>query len=119
MDQCAAKLADSGVHLERRNVTATDHCALTVARKGVAETGSLALYSSVETPILANFLPENSIVWLRASDLVAHLEQAWPSGDMPRAVNLITGPSKTADIEQTIVYGAHGPKRLHIIISLD
>jgi len=38
------------------------------------------------------------------------------SSSVPRALNLITGPSRTADIEQTIELGAHGPKRMHVLL---
>ncbi len=90
---------------------------------GIAETGTLMLISSPETPTSVNFLLENHIVLLRAKDLVGCYEEAWDAlraaygeGVMPRAVNWITGPSRTADIEQTLVMGAHGPKRLHILL---
>ena len=68
-----------------------------------------------------NFLPENHIVIVRQEQLVNHLEDGWrcaqeTSNRVPRTVNFITGPSKTADIEQTLEYGAHGPKRLHVIL---
>ncbi len=53
--------------------------------------------------------------------IVRHLEDLWAQlrarlDGMPRAVSLITGPSKTADVEQTMQYGAHGPRRLHVIL---
>jgi L-lactate dehydrogenase complex protein LldG len=70
-----------------------------------------------------NFLPECHTVLVAASDIVGSYEEAWDriralSGDatLPRSVNLISGPSRTADIEQTIVRGAHGPRRLHVLI---
>lgn len=95
--------------------------AITHALLGVAETGSLVLPSSPQRPTLANFLPDNCIVILEQGDIVAWLEDALAqiqeqAPGMPRALNLISGPSKTADIEQTLVYGAHGPIRLHVII---
>jgi L-lactate dehydrogenase complex protein LldG len=44
------------------------------------------------------------------------LRKAKGKGEMPRALNLITGPSRSGDIEQTIILGAHGPRALHIVV---
>ena len=100
-----------------------DEVSLTPAVAGIAETGTLMLTSGAETPTTLNFLPETHIVMLRVGQVVGALEQAWTelrrrhgSGTMPRTVNLITGPSRSADIEQTLQMGAHGPRRLHIIL---
>jgi L-lactate utilization protein LutC len=86
----------------------------------VAETGSLALLSSADTPATLNFLPENHIVVVYESQVVAHLEDVWlrmrDEKTQPRALNLITGPSRTADIEQTIEIGAHGPRKMHVLL---
>jgi len=90
---------------------------------GIAETGTLALVSGAANPTTINFLPENHIVLVSQKSIVRHYEEIWPKmrehygkGEMPRTVNLITGPSRSADIEQTLILGAHGPVRLHIII---
>ena len=70
-----------------------------------------------------NFLPEIHMVLIRTSDIVGSYEEAWDrlrgvygERSLPRSVNLISGPSRTADIEQTIVMGAHGPRRLLVLI---
>jgi L-lactate dehydrogenase complex protein LldG len=96
--------------------------AVTHAFAGVAETGTLALASGADNPTSLNFLPDNHIVVLAAKDVVGDYEAVWRRlrdihGEaMPRTVNLITGPSRTADIEQTLILGAHGPRRLHVIL---
>lgn len=105
-----------------RTAKASDHCSVTVAFAGIAETGSLVMLSGVETPTSLNFLPDNFIAILRRERIVPYIEDAWSlirkeCGGMPRAVNLVTGPSRTADVEQTIQLGAHGPRRLHIILT--
>jgi L-lactate dehydrogenase complex protein LldG len=95
---------------------------VTAAFAGVAETGTLALTSGAPSPTLLNFLPETHIAVLDAKDLAGTYEELWAQlkaryGDtMPRTLNLVTGPSRSGDIEQTILMGAHGPKRLHIIL---
>jgi L-lactate dehydrogenase complex protein LldG len=109
------------LEVSRRNVVQNDVTSITIAEAGVIETGSLVLPSSATSPTSMNFLPENHIVILHIDQLVANLEDGWEcalksSDGIPRAVNFVTGPSKTADIEQTIEYGAHGPRRLHVVL---
>jgi L-lactate dehydrogenase complex protein LldG len=97
-----------------------DVLCVSLAFCAVAETGTLVLLSGPENPTTLNFLPDHHLVVLHATDLVSHLEDAWSrvrarDGDWPRTVNLITGPSRTADVEQTIQLGAHGPRSLHVL----
>lgn len=110
---------------ERRSLAPTDLTAVTVAFAGIAETGSLVLLSGPETPTRINFLPDNLICVLHADRVVPYLEDAWQliraqigigPGMLPRTVNLVTGPSRTADVEQTVQLGAHGPRRLHVML---
>lgn len=99
--------------------------AVTMSRAvtAAAETGTLFLASGDENPTTLNFLPDTHIVVIEKSNIHGSYEDAWNvlrkqygEGNMPRTVNLVSGPSRTADIEQIIVMGAHGPKRLHVII---
>lgn len=90
----------------------------------IAETGTLMLPSSAERPTTLNVLADTEIVVLRASRLVGAYEEAWDLlraelGGMPRNVMLVTGPSRSADIEQTLELGAHGPRRLHVVLIED
>ena len=101
----------------------SDEVSLTPALAAIAETGTLMLTSGPERPTTLNFLPETHIVLLTADQVVGGMEEAWAKlrerygrGVMPRTVNLVTGPSRSADIEQTLQMGAHGPRRLHIIL---
>lgn len=108
-------------HDHMRGLQADDPVAVTVAYAGVAETGSLVLLSDPDTPTCFNFLPEHLICVLEPHNLVRDLDSLWrrirrDCGGLPRAVNLVTGPSRTADVEQTIQLGAHGPRRLHVIL---
>lgn len=100
-----------------------DRAALSRAVAAAAETGTLFLVSGSDNPTTLAFLPEVHFVLIRASDVVGAYEEVFDrlraiygEGVLPRTVNLISGPSRTADIEQTIVRGAHGPKRLHVVI---
>jgi L-lactate dehydrogenase complex protein LldG len=103
--------------------TAQDLVGVTGSFAGIAETGTLMLISGPESPTRNNFLPDNHIVVLRAEQIVPTYEEGWnrlrareTPFTMPRTVNFITGPSRTADIELKIELGAHGPRRLHIVI---
>lgn len=99
-----------------------DYAGVSLAWRGVAENGSLVLLSGPENPTSLNFLPDHHLVVLRDADLVPHLEPVWVAlrerGEQgwPRTVNVITGPSRTADIELTIQLGAHGPRSLHVLL---
>lgn len=97
-----------------------DHAGVTGALAGIAETGTLMLASGANHPTTLNFLPDTHVVVLHADDVVAGYEDGWDrvraAGAMPRTVNFVTGPSRTGDIEQKIQLGAHGPRRLHIVI---
>lgn len=110
--------------VQRRAAVGSDHISVTSAFAGVGETGSLVLLSSPRSPTTLNFLPEDHLIVLARSRIVAHVEDVWTrlreeTGGMPRTVNFITGPSKTGDVEQIIQEGAHGPRRLHVILRDD
>ncbi|MEK8015709.1 MAG: LUD domain-containing protein [Candidatus Parabeggiatoa sp.] len=107
------------LQLAYRAAQADDVVSVSCAFAGIAETGSLVLLSSLASPTTLNFLPDNHIVILYKDNLVAFMEEVWTrlrAQPIPRTVNIITGPSRTADIEQTIQLGAHGPRRLHVVL---
>ena len=100
-----------------------DTASLSHAFAGAAESGTVILVSGPDNPTTLNFLPEMHIVVLDAKDLhgdyeegLRQLRERYGAGKMPRAINMISGPSRTADIEQTIVRPAHGPRNMHVII---
>jgi L-lactate dehydrogenase complex protein LldG len=87
----------------------------------IAETGTLAMLSGPDTPASMALLPETHIAVVPESRILAHMEEVFAllrheRGEPPRALNFISGPSRTADIEQTLVIGAHGPYRVHLIL---
>jgi L-lactate dehydrogenase complex protein LldG len=96
---------------------------ITTTRGGIAETGSLILWPTIDEPRTLSLVPPIHIAVLRASELHETLHeamraQAW-SDDLPTNALLATGPSKTADIQRLLVYGAHGPKQLVILLIRD
>lgn len=97
--------------------------ALSYARLGVAESGSIVTLTGKPNPSANNLLAENHIVLLDLADLVATLDEIWPrlaslpeKAQRPRGINIISGPSSTADIEMHLVKGAHGPRSWHVIL---
>ena len=101
-----------------RDLTGVSH-----ALGGVAETGTLVLHSGTDNPTTLNFLPDTHIVVVDAADIAGDYESVWQrirttfgKGVMPRTVNWVTGPSRSADIEQTLLLGAHGPRALQVIV---
>jgi L-lactate dehydrogenase complex protein LldG len=91
---------------------------------GIAETGTLMLPSGPDRPVTLNLLADTEVVVLRASAVVGAYEEGWDRlraelGAMPRNVMFITGPSRSADIEQTLELGAHGPRQLHVVLVED
>ena len=110
----------------------TDPVSVTPCFAAVAETGTMLMLSGPEHPTTLNILPDTHIVVLRASRIVGAYEDAFdlirsdgggrgdaPTAFMPRNVMMVTGPSRSADIEQTLELGAHGPRRLHVILLED
>lgn len=98
-----------------------DRVGITGCFRAIAETGTLMLCSGAGSPATNSLLPETHIAVVPRAHIVADMEAAWSDARRelarwPRAVNFVSGPSRTADIEQTIVLGAHGPYRVHLLI---
>jgi L-lactate dehydrogenase complex protein LldG len=114
----ATSLAVSHGRSEGADLNAVSH-----AFAAVAESGTIVMVSGAENPSTLNFLPDNHIVVVSAKDIAGDFESVWNrvryaygKSTMPRTVNLITGPSRSGDIEQTLLLGAHGPRRLHVVV---
>jgi L-lactate dehydrogenase complex protein LldG len=111
----------AGLPLEPRAANANDAVGVTGVFAAIAETGTLALAAGPDTPATASLLPETHVAVVSVDRIVAHMEDVFALarqalGQLPRAINFVSGPSRTADIDQTIVLGAHGPSRVHIIL---
>jgi len=113
--------SDAGLAIEARPTQGKDRLGITGAFCAVAETGTLVIASGAATPTASMLLPDTHVAVVRPERIVAGMEEAFALiraelGAMPRAVNFVSGPSRTGDIEQTIVVGAHGPFRVHIVL---
>ena len=123
---CWPELADldwqrAGLAIEARPTQGHDRLGITGCLCAVAETGTLVFVPAPDMPTATALLPDTHVVVVRGGDVVATMEDAFSrvraaKAQMPRAVNFISGPSRTGDIEQTIVLGAHGPYRVHVLL---
>lgn len=102
---------------------ADDPVGVSRAVAGIAETGTLMLLSGRDNPVTLAFLPETHVVVLAVEAIVGTYEEAiaalraqTAATGLPRTVNLVSGPSRTADIMGILVTGAHGPRRLIVVL---
>lgn len=98
-----------------------DLLSVTPCLAAVAETGSVALVSGPESPTTLNFVPDDHVVVVEVARIVRFQEDVWQRlrrelPGLPRTVNLVSGPSRTADIEQVLQLGVHGPRRVHLVL---
>ncbi len=113
--------AAAGLAIEARPTAGADRLGVTGAFCAIAETGTLVVLAGADTPTATALLPDTHIAVVRAERIVSGMEEAFAlirreRGALPRAINMISGPSRTGDIEQTIVLGAHGPYRVHVLV---
>ncbi len=112
--------ADQPIETNRDALFNQAAAGLTSRRAGIAETGSLVLWPTPAEPRLLSLVPPIHCALLDAARIVSTLHaliaaEAWSDG-MPTNALLITGPSKSADIEQTLTYGVHGPRELIVLL---
>ncbi len=111
----------AGLEIEARPTIGDDRLGITGAFCAIAETGTIVVLSGADTPTATTLLPDSWVAVVRADRIVSGMEEAFAlirseRGAVPRAINMISGPSRTGDIEQTIVLGAHGPYRVHLLV---
>ncbi|MEX0958731.1 MAG: lactate utilization protein C [Burkholderiales bacterium] len=113
--------AAAGIDMQARPANGDDKVGVTGTYCALAETGSLMLLSGEDWHATTSLLPDTHIAIVSASRIVRAMEDGWDlvraeHVELPRQVNFVSGPSRTADIEMTLVMGAHGPFRVHVII---
>jgi L-lactate dehydrogenase complex protein LldG len=111
----------AGLSIEARPTVGNDRLGITGSFCAIAETGTLVVTTGADTPTASALLPDTHVAVVHADRVVSGMEEAFAlvraaNGGMPRAMNMISGPSRTGDIEQTIVLGAHGPYRVHLLL---
>jgi len=121
-DQAALDWSGSALEVSVRPAEDADQVGISGCFCAIAESGTLMLLSGPDSSATVSLLPETHIALVAESRIVATMEDAFAllqaeRGSVPRAINFISGPSRTGDIEQTIVLGAHGPCRVHLILT--
>lgn len=111
----------AGLQIEPRPAGGDDQVGITGCYCAIAETGTLMLLSGPDTHAVTSLLPDTHIAVLPTSRILRSMEEAWDllrreRGALPRQVTFVSGPSRTADIEMTLVLGIHGPYRVHVIL---
>lgn len=113
--------SSAGIEFAARPANGDDLVGVTGCFCAIGETGTLLLLGARMTPKVTALLPETHIAVVSRTQIVPTMEDAFQRlrdevGELPRATFFVSGPSRTADIEQTIVIGAHGPYRVHVIL---
>lgn len=111
----------AGLAIEVRPTAGSDRLGITGTYCAIAETGTLVVLTGPDSPTATTLLPDTHVAIVDAGRIVTGMEDAFnlirqERGELPRAINMISGPSRTGDIEQTVVVGAHGPYRVHILV---
>ncbi len=118
-EEFAANAAAIGFHVHRRDVPAIEGAEVSTALYGLADTGSVVLAASPEEPRLRSLLPAVHVTILSEDRILPGLEALFDAldGDLPSALAIVTGPSRSADIELKLVVGVHGPGEVHVVLT--
>lgn len=108
----------AGFHVHRGAAPELPEAGVSEALYGLADTGSVVLAASPEEPRARSLLPFVHVSLLREERILPGLEELFEAvGDeLPSALAIVTGPSRSADIEQTLVVGVHGPGEVHVVL---
>jgi L-lactate dehydrogenase complex protein LldG len=113
----------SGAHVHRGVMPEGlgDDLGVSRALYGLADTGSVVLAASPEEPRARSLLPRVHVTELREADVLPGLDELFAAlgTDLPSALAIVTGPSRSADIEQTLTIGVHGPAEVHVVLVPD
>jgi L-lactate dehydrogenase complex protein LldG len=114
----AANAAAVGFQVHRRETPAIEGAGVSTALYGLADTGSVVLASSAEEPRARSLLPEVHVTLLHEDRILPGLDELFATlgNDLPSALAIVTGPSRSADIEQKLAVGVHGPGEVHVVL---
>jgi L-lactate dehydrogenase complex protein LldG len=118
VEQFAANAAAIGFHVHRGEAPAIEAAGMSTALYGLADTGSVVLAASPEEPRARSLLPDSHVTFLREDRILPGLAELFAAlgGDLPSALAIVTGPSRSADIEQKLAVGVHGPGEVHVVL---
>jgi L-lactate dehydrogenase complex protein LldG len=108
----------AGFEVHRGTAPAIEGAGVSRALYGLADTGSVVLAASPEEPRSASLLPEVHVTLLAEDRILPGLEALFAAvgAELPSALAIVTGPSRSADIEQKLAVGVHGPGEVHVVL---
>jgi L-lactate dehydrogenase complex protein LldG len=114
----AANAEVAGFVVHREGAPAIEGAGVTRALYGLAETGSVVLAASPEEPRARSLLPDVHVTLLEEDRVLRGLDELFDAvgGSLPSALAIVTGPSRSADIEQMLAVGVHGPGEVHVVL---
>jgi L-lactate dehydrogenase complex protein LldG len=117
VDEFAANAAAVGCRVHRGKTPSIEGAGISTALYGLADTGSVVLSSSVE-PRTQSLLPDVHVTLLREDLILPGLDELFAAlgDDLPSALAIVSGPSRSADIEQKLAVGVHGPREVHVVL---
>jgi L-lactate dehydrogenase complex protein LldG len=118
VDRFVVAAEASGFRVHRDARPELDGAEVSRAAYGLADTGSVVLRSSPEEPRARHLRPEVHVSLLAEDRILESLDDLFElvAAELPSALVLVTGPSRSADIEQRLVVGVHGPREVHVVI---
>ena len=118
VEDFAANAAAIGFHVHRVDAPAIEGAGVSTALYGLADTGSVVLAASPEEPRARSLLPDVHVSLLHEDRILPGLDELFAAlgADLPSALAIVTGPSRSADIEQKLVVGVHGPGEVHVVL---
>ena len=118
VDRFVLRASEAGFHVHRGAPPALEAAETSEAAYGIAETGSVVLLASPDEPRARSLLPDVHVSLLREDRIVPGLAELFAAvGDeLPSSLAIVTGPSRSADIEQTLTVGVHGPAEVHVVL---
>jgi L-lactate dehydrogenase complex protein LldG len=118
VEEFAANAAAVGFHVHHGERPAIDGAGVSTAIYGLADTGSVVLAAAPEEPRARSLLPDVHVTLLRDDLILPGLDELFAAlgDDLPSALAIVTGPSRSADIEQKLVVGVHGPGEVHVVL---
>jgi len=119
VDQFAANAASIGFHVHHGEAPEIEGAGVSTALYGLADTGSVVLAASPEEPRANSLLPAVHVSLLAEDRILPGLDELFEAvgSDLPSALAIVTGPSRSADIEQKLVVGVHGPGEVHVVLT--
>lgn len=114
----AANAEGAGFHVHVGHAPAIADAGVSEAAFGLADTGSVVLAASPEEPRARSLLPDVHVSLLREERILPGLDELFAAlgGALPSSLAIVTGPSRSADIEQKLTIGVHGPREVHVVI---